>query len=163
MSAFGGEADVANSLRQSPSLATNISVKSRHVVSSQRTSEAVKRKCAELTEPVVPDGPHGELPTTLASLVRGSGTHSMKAGKTMSERFPPVVVSVSRPSSARPRRSGTHSLNFRKTIRERFPAALFQRAWLPCQKSSVLQWPAQSSYHLKAEDALKLRNHDRSR
>jgi len=24
--------------------------------------------------------------------------------------------------------------------------------WLPCQESSATQWPAQSSYHLKAED-----------
>jgi hypothetical protein len=33
-------------------------------------------------------------------------------------------------------------------------------AWLPCLKSSALQWPAQSSYRLKAEDVLKLQNHD---
>jgi hypothetical protein len=25
-------------------------------------------------------------------------------------------------------------------------------AWLPCQESSALQWPAQSNYRLKAED-----------
>ena len=24
--------------------------------------------------------------------------------------------------------------------------------WLPCQESSATQWPAQSNYHLKAED-----------
>jgi hypothetical protein len=37
-------------------------------------------------------------------------------------------------------------------------------AWLPCQKSSALQWPAQSNYRLKAEDVLKLqKNHDRGR
>jgi hypothetical protein len=31
-------------------------------------------------------------------------------------------------------------------------------AWLPCQKSSALQWPAQSNYRLKADDLLKLQN-----
>jgi hypothetical protein len=31
-------------------------------------------------------------------------------------------------------------------------------AWLPCQESSALQWPARSSYRLKAEDVLKLQN-----
>jgi hypothetical protein len=36
-------------------------------------------------------------------------------------------------------------------------------AWLPCQKSDAPQWPAQSSYRLKAEDVLKLQNHDRGR
>jgi len=36
-------------------------------------------------------------------------------------------------------------------------------AWLPCQKSGALQWPAQSSYRLKAEDVLKLQNNDRGR
>jgi hypothetical protein len=36
-------------------------------------------------------------------------------------------------------------------------------AWLPCQKSSARQWPAQSNYRLKAEDILKLQNHDRGR
>jgi hypothetical protein len=66
--------------------------------------EAVKSKCAELTESV-PDGAHGELPTTLASLVRGSGTHSMKAGKTMSERFPAVDSSLSRGSQKQMRRA----------------------------------------------------------
>ena len=30
--------------------------------------------------------------------------------------------------------------------------------WLPCQKSSATQWPAQSNYRLKAEDFLKLQN-----
>jgi hypothetical protein len=25
-------------------------------------------------------------------------------------------------------------------------------AWLPCQESSALRWPAQSNYRLKAED-----------
>jgi hypothetical protein len=33
----------------------------------------------------------------------------------------------------------------------------------PCQKSSALQWPAQSNYHLKAEGVLKPQNHDRGR
>jgi len=28
-------------------------------------------------------------------------------------------------------------------------------AWLPCQESSALQWPAQSNYRLKVEDTLK--------
>jgi hypothetical protein len=31
-------------------------------------------------------------------------------------------------------------------------------AWLPCQENSVMQWPAQSNYRLKAEDLLKLQN-----
>jgi hypothetical protein len=31
-------------------------------------------------------------------------------------------------------------------------------AWLPCQKSSALQWPAQSNYRLKAEDVLNPQN-----
>jgi hypothetical protein len=35
-------------------------------------------------------------------------------------------------------------------------------AWLPCQKSSALQWPAQSKYRLKAEDVLKFQNHEAS-
>jgi len=35
-------------------------------------------------------------------------------------------------------------------------------AWLPCQKSSVPQWPAQSNYRLKAEDVLKFQNHEES-
>jgi hypothetical protein len=36
-------------------------------------------------------------------------------------------------------------------------------AWLPYQKSSALQWPAQSNCRLKAEDVLKFQNHDRGR
>jgi hypothetical protein len=31
-------------------------------------------------------------------------------------------------------------------------------AWLPCQESSALQWPAQPNYRLKPEDVLKLQN-----
>jgi hypothetical protein len=31
-------------------------------------------------------------------------------------------------------------------------------AWLPCQESSALQWPAQSNYRLKAEDVLNPQN-----
>ena len=31
-------------------------------------------------------------------------------------------------------------------------------AWLPCQESSALQWPAQLNYRLKVEYALKLQN-----
>jgi hypothetical protein len=29
-------------------------------------------------------------------------------------------------------------------------------AWLPCQESSALQWPAQSNCRLKVEDVVKL-------
>jgi len=45
---------------------------------------------------------------------------------------------------------------------ERAIAEKLTVAWLPCQESSALQWPAQSNYRLKAEDfgstVLKLQN-----
>ncbi len=70
--------------------------------------EAVKRKCAELTESV-PDGAHGELPTMVASPVRGSGTHSMKAGKTIRERFPAMsALNGRQPGRKAPKRDGRH-------------------------------------------------------
>jgi hypothetical protein len=31
-------------------------------------------------------------------------------------------------------------------------------AWLPCQQSSALQWPAQSNYRLNPEDFVKIQN-----
>jgi len=45
---------------------------------------------------------------------------------------------------------------------ERAIAESLTDAWLPCQKSSALQWPAQSNYRLKAEDFLKLQNPSKS-
>ena len=45
---------------------------------------------------------------------------------------------------------------------ERAIAERLTDAWLPCQKSSALQWPAQSNYRLKAEDFLKLQNPSKS-
>jgi hypothetical protein len=47
------------------------------------------------------------------------------------------------------------AINWDRAIAEKLTGA-----WLPCQESGVLQWPAQSNYQLKAEDVrcLKLQN-----
>ena len=41
---------------------------------------------------------------------------------------------------------------------ERAIAERLTDAWLPCQKSSALQWPAQSNYRLNPDYFVKIQN-----
>jgi hypothetical protein len=41
---------------------------------------------------------------------------------------------------------------------DRATAEKLTGAWLPCQQSNALQWPAPSNYRLKAEDKLQIQS-----